>query len=367
MIPIVAPARWFARHREQVDAALAEVVAGGQYILGPRVAGFERAFAEFCASAHAVAVASGTDAVTLSLRALGATGKEVITSAHTAIATVAAIECAGAIPVLADIDPRSLCLCPQSVASLLSPRTRAIVAVHIFGHPADITGLRAVIGTRDVALVEDCAQAHGARIGARPVGSFGAAAAFSFYPTKNIGALGDAGAVVTADEPMAAVLRQLRQYGWDEDRCSQRQGQNSRMDELQAAVLALRLADFPAAFARRQHIARRYSQALAGHPCVLAPATAPGVTHAFHLYVVRSPRRDELAAALHDAGIETARHYAVPVHRQSAYRGVARTRSLAEVERLYAEMLSIPIYPELSDDEVDRICEALAGWRPGRN
>ena len=364
-IPVAAPVRWFEQHRQEVASALAGVVSGGQYILGPRVAEFERLFAEFCACPHAVAVASGTDAITLSLRVLEVAGKEVITSAHTATATVAAIECAGATPVLADIDPVTHCLSPASVASLLSPRTRAIVPVHIFGHPADLDGLRAVIGPRDIALVEDCAQAHGARIGDRPVGGIGLAGAFSFYPTKNIGALGDAGAVVTHDECVARQLRQLRQYGWDETRCSQLHGQNSRMDEVQAAILALRLADFPAAFRRRQQIAQRYNEALANHPHVLAPQTAPGATHAFHLYVVRTSRPDALAAQLLAAGIETARHYATPIHRQPAYRDILRAESLRNVERLYETMLSVPIDPELTDQEVDRICEALSRERAG--
>jgi dTDP-4-amino-4,6-dideoxygalactose transaminase len=366
-IPIAAPVRWFEQHQQAVAAAVAGVVSGGQYILGPRVEAFERAFAAFCACPHAVAVASGTDAITLALRVLDVAGKEVITSAHTAMATVAAIECAGATPVLADIDPASHCLCPESVASVLSPRTRAIVAVHIFGHPADLHGLRAVTGSGDIGLVEDCAQAHGASIDGSPVGSFGLAGAFSFYPTKNIGALGDAGAVVTRDEHVARQLRQLRQYGWDETRRSLLHGQNSRMDEVQAAILALRLADFPAAFARRQQIAQRYNEALANHPHVLAPETAPGATHAFHLYVVRTSRPDALAAQLLAEGIQTARHYTTPIHRQPAYRDILRAKSLRNVERLYETMLSIPVYPELTDQEVDRICEALSRWRAGGN
>ena len=364
-IPIAAPVRWFEQHQQAVAAAVAGVVSGGQYILGPRVDAFESAFAAFCACPHAVAVASGTDAITLGLRVLDVAGGEVITSAHTAVATVAAIERAGATPVVADIDPVTHCLCPESVASVLSPRTRAIVAVHIFGHPADLPGLRAVSGARDIGLVEDCAQAHGARIDGRPVGSFGLAGAFSFYPTKNIGALGDAGAIVTHDEHVARQLRQLRQYGWDETRCSQLHGQNSRMDEVQAAILALRLADFPPAFLRRQQIAQRYNDALANHPHVLAPQTAPGATHAFHLYVVRTAQPEALAAHLLAQGIQSARHYAAPIHRQPAYRDILRAKSLRNVERLYKTMLSIPIYPELTDREVHRICEALSSWRAG--
>lgn len=364
-IPVAAPVRWFEQHRQEVATALAGVVSGGQYILGPRVTEFEQLFAQFCACPHAIAVASGTDAITLSLRVLEVAGKEVITSAHTATATVAAIERAGATPVLADIDPVTHCLSAESVASLLSLRTRAIVPVHIFGHPADIDGLRAVIGPRDIALVEDCAQAHGARIGDQPLGGLGLAGAFSFYPTKNIGALGDAGAIVTHDDLLARQLRQLRQYGWDEMRCSQLHGQNSRMDEVQAAILALRLADFPASFRRRREIARRYDAALANHPAVLAPVTAAGATHAFHLYVVQARHRDALAADLRAQGIQTGRHYATPMHRQPAYRTIARAKSLRNVERLYERMLSVPIYPELTDHEVDRICEALSGWRAG--
>jgi dTDP-4-amino-4,6-dideoxygalactose transaminase len=331
--------------------------------MGERVAKFESQFADFCQTRHAVAVASGTDALALSLRALGAGGGEVITSAHTAIATIAAIELAGATPVLADINPLSRCVDIGSVASLLNERTRAIVPVHIYGHPADINGLRKLVAGADIAIVEDCAQAHGATLEGCPVGGLGDAGAFSFYPTKTIGAMGDAGAIVTNSDELFRTLRSLRQYGWDRHRMSQRSGQNSRMDTLQAAILSMQLAGFEERFERRQLIAQRYRDALSHQPHIEAPGIMPGIRHGYHQFVVQCENRDALASALEAGGVESGRHYACPVHAHPAYGGLRRAESLAEVEKLYDRMLSIPIYPELGDEEVDVICHILTTWR----
>lgn len=359
-IPVADPSRWFRRHAAEVAAAQARVLESGQFILGPEVARFEQEFAAFCAAEHAVAVASGTDALTLALYALGAAGGEVVTSAHTAVATLAAIERAGARPVLADIDASGHCLAPASVQKRLGPDTRAILAVHMHGHPANMAALGELAAVRGVPVVEDASQAHGARIGGAPVGSIGIAGAFSFYPTKTIGGMGDAGAVVTSDPQLARDLRRLRQYGWDDVRISQRSGFNSRMDEVQAALLRLRLRYFDEDFARRQALAARYLQALAGASSITAPAVAPGVTHGFHHFVVQSPEREELARFLASRGIGSARYYEQPVYEHPAYAGLRAAGDFGNTQQLYATMLALPVFPELADDEADRIVQALA-------
>lgn len=363
-VNLAEPRRWFEAHAEEVHAALAAVISDGRYILGPQVARFERVFAEAQGAAHAVAVASGTDALAVTLRALDVAGGEVITSAHTATATLAAIELAGAQPVLADVDPASRCLAPASVASLVGERTRAIVPVHLYGHPADMAPLLELAAGRELPVVEDCAQAQGAFLDGRAVGTFGRAGAFSFYPTKNLGALGDAGAVVTDDAALAARLRELRQYGWNDQRQAQQAGTNSRMDELQAAILNLRLTGFAKAMERRRAIAARYSRALTGHPCISTPQQGPGALHAWHLYVVECDDRDGLAAHLARAGIGTGVHYRTPAHEQPAYRALRRAGSLDGVERLTPRILTLPCFPELTDAEVDRVIEALLAFRP---
>ena len=358
-IPIADPGRWFAEHRGELESLFTDVCLQGQYIMGPQVTAFEHQFADFCHTSHAVAVASGTDALALSLRALGASGGEVITSAHTAIATISAIEMAGATPILADIDPVSLCIDVSSVGTLLTAQTRAIVAVHIFGHPADVAGLQQLVAGSDIAIVEDCAQAHGARLAERPVGGLADAGAFSFYPTKNIGVMGDAGVIVTNSQELDQKLRELRQYGWDDDRISQASGYNSRMDSLQAAILSVRLAAFENDFERRQSIARRYLYALSHQPVISAPVTLPDITHGYHQFVVQCDNPDALAVSMEAHGVQHGRHYRLPVHAHPAYAGLRRAASLANVEQLYARMLSIPIFPELLDAEVDLICQIL--------
>lgn len=362
-IPIAAPGRWFTENQCDLENLFSDVCNEGLYILGPRVDAFERQFADFCQTRHAVAVASGTDALALSLRALGVSGGEVITSAHTAIATLSAIEMAGATPVLADIHPVSLCIDVTSVASVLTDKTRAIVPVHIFGHPADMVGLRKLVRGTAIAIVEDCAQAHGARIDGRPVGGLADAGAFSFYPTKTIGALGDAGAIVTNSDELSRKLRSLRQYGWDKNRLSECSGQNSRMDALQAAVLSFRLAGFEERFERRQAIVQRYRDALMQQQHIMPPGSLVEVIHGYHQFVVQCKDPNALALEMGGRGIQSGRHYSYPVHAHPAYRYLRRAESLARVESLYGRMLSIPIYPELGDGEVDVICDCLASWK----
>ena len=353
--------RAVAEEREELDAALAAVLDSGQFVLGERVAAFEDAFAAFCGARHAVGVASGTDALTLALQAVGVGhGDEVVTAANTCVPTVAAIEAAGAVPVLVDVDGETCTLSPASVEAALTPRTRAVVPVHLYGQCADMAPILELARDRGLRVVEDAAQAHGAEYGGRRAGTLGHAAAFSFYPTKNLGALGDAGAVVTDDEEVAERARLLRSYGERERYESVVPGRNSRLDALQAAVLAARLPRLEAWAERRRELARRYGAALAGTG-VAAPVEAAGRRHAYHLYVVRTPRRDELRAELAARGVETLVHYPRPVHRHPAYERLAgEPGALAASERLCEEVLSLPLYPQLTDDEAEHVAASVA-------
>ena len=360
MIPGANPAAQYLKSKAAIDAAIARVLSGNAYVLGPEVKAFEAEFAAWVGVAHGVGVANGTDAVHLALRALGVgRGDEVITVSHTAVATVAAIELAGATPVFVDIDPRTYALDPRRLADALSSKTKAVVAVHIYGHPVDLESVLAVTEPCGIPVVEDCAQAHGARIGARRVGSLGRISAFSFYPTKNLGAIGDGGAVVTDDAELARKVRELREYGWHDRYVSATTGLNSRLDELQAAILRVKLARLDEDNDLRRRIAERYREGLTGTRLSL-PVESSGNRHVFHLYVVRSEGRDELLTRAREAGIGVAIHYPVPIHLQPAYAGRLRgSDRLSETERAAKEVLSLPIYPELEDQDVDRVIAAL--------
>ena len=360
-IPVANPLAQVQALQAELSSALQRVLTSGHYILGPEVTAFENEFAQWLGAAHAIGVASGTDAVALALRAVGVLpGQEVITVSHSAVATVAAIEQVGAVPVWVDIDPLTRCLDATMVERALSPKTAAIVPVHIFGQAADMKALIELAQRHYLQIVEDCAQAHGAKIGERNVGTFGHAAAFSFYPTKNLGAVGDGGAVVTHDAAVAARVRSLRQYGWEERYISSATGFNSRLDELQAALLRVKLAHLPADLARRQQIAATYTKALAGHAWISAPTVTPGTTHAWHLYVVECDDPQHLAAHMAKREIGSARHYPLAIHQQPAYRGRLRgEQQLHVTERLYRRMLTVPLFGELTDDQVARVAQAL--------
>jgi len=353
----------YRRLQTEIDAATARVMSSGWYILGPEVAAFESEFAAYLGVEQAVGVASGTDAVLLALRALGiGPGDEVITVAHTAVATVAAIELAGATPRLVDIDAATYTLDPAQLAAAITPRTRAVVPVHLYGAPADMDAVLAVAHAHGLLIVEDCAQAHGARYRGRMVGALGDAAAFSFYPTKNLGALGDGGAVATNRPEVAERLRLLRQYGWRERYVSDVTGYNSRLDELQAAILRVRLRHLDAENTARRRLAARYDAALAGLPITLPTARADDRA-VYHLYVIRTAVRDALAAHLRARGIGTGVHYPVPVHRQPAYAHLGcGPGSLPATEAAAAEVLSLPMYPDLLPTAVDTIAAAIRDY-----
>lgn len=340
----------------EVRAALERVLARGWFILGPEVEAFEREFAQACGAGHAVGVANGTDALELAVRALGiGPGDEVITVANAGGYSSTAIRAAGARPVYVDVEPRSLNMDPAALAGALTARTRAVIVTHLYGRMAEMPRLLEVAQRAGVPVIEDCAQAHGAAHHGRPAGSWGAAGCFSFYPTKNLGAVGDGGAVVTSDGALAERLRRLRQYGWTEKyRSGLGGGRNSRLDEMQAAVLRAKLPHLPAFNARRRAVARAYQEALRGAPLELPEEL--GEQYVAHLYVVRTARRDALRAALAARGISAEVHYPVPDHWQEPWREPA---ALPVTERAAREVLTLPCFPEMTGEEVALVGRAV--------
>jgi dTDP-4-amino-4,6-dideoxygalactose transaminase len=362
MIPVFDYLRGHARIREEVETAIGRVLASGKLILGPEGEALEAEFARYVGVDFAVGVGSGTDALVVALRALGiGPGDEAITVGHTAAATVQAIGEVGAAPRLVDVDDRSLLIDPQHAAAAIGPRTRAIVPVHLYGHPAAMPAILALASRHGLAVVEDCAQAHGARIARRHVGSFGTIGCFSFYPTKNLGAYGDGGMCVTDDPMLAERMRRLRFHGFDAARVAQLAGINSRLDEVQAAVLRVKLRHLDGWLAARRAHARHYLEELEGAPLRLPP-TAAGTEPAWHLFVVRLEQRARIIESLTRAGIGCAVHYPQPVHRMPAYdRLGCGPGSLPVTERAAREVLSLPMFPELEPGEVEAVCRALRG------
>ena len=362
-IPFNGLSRGVAELRDELDAAVARVFNSGWFVLGQEGAAFERELAAASGSKHAVGVASGTDAIEVALRALGlGAGDEVVTQANTCVPTVAAIERAGATPVLCDVEPAAGTMDPESLAGALGERTRAVVPVHLYGQCADTDAIAEVCAERGVAVVEDCAQAVGATLRGRPAGTIGALGCLSFYPTKNLGALGDGGAVVTDDPVLDERLRLVRQYGQSDRYRHVTEGVNSRLDELQAALLRARLPHLELWTERREQIAAAYTGALAVGP-VRPLAQLPERRHVFHLYVVEAPDRAALQEHFAERGIGTLVHYPTPVHRHPPYVRLADGPvPLTVSERLCEHILSLPLYPELSDAEVERVAEALRAF-----
>ena len=364
MIAQADPKAGYLAQKQEIDAAVAGVLARGAYILGPEVDAFEVEFASFIGTGFAIGVASGTDAITLVLKALGiGPGDGVATVSHTATATAAAIELAGATPVLVDVEPESFGMGPAALERLLKAPPlpiRAVVPVHLYGRPAPIAAIMALAERHGAVVLEDASQAHGAAVDGRRVGGFGAAGAFSLYPTKNLGAFGDAGVLVTRDQELAARARRLREYGWRRRFVAETPGMNTRLDELQAAILRVKLRRLDEANARRRAIARAYAEGLDGLP-LARPGEGAGETCVWHQYVIRCDDRDGLRARLGEAGVGTAIHYPAPVHLQDAYAGrlPLGPGGLPVTEQLAGEILSLPIYPELGDDAVGKVIEAV--------
>jgi dTDP-4-amino-4,6-dideoxygalactose transaminase len=353
--------------RAELDAAVTRVIDSGWYILGPEVRAFEEAFAAFCAARYCIGVANGTEALQLALTALGVgSGDEVITVANAGIYQAITIVAVGARPVFVDVDASSHTMDPAALAAAITPRTRAIMPVHLYGRMADMDAIMAVADRYGIPVIEDCAQAHGATWRGKPAGSIGALGCFSFYPTKNLGALGDGGAIATNDETLAEKVRRLRQYGWERKYYTRDAGGlNSRLDELQAAILTVKLRHLPAWNARRRAIAAQYRTLLADTGLIL-PEAPPDGDHVYHLYVVHTSARDVLQAGLRDEGIGTDIHYPLPAHRQPTYASFAPPGGLPTTERLAQEILSLPMFPELTDNEVHAVAaavkRALRGW-----
>lgn len=367
-IPQTDPRAAYLAQRAAIDSAISRVLEGGFYLLGREVEAFEAAFADFIGVGHAIGVGNGTDAIELALRAcdIGA-GDLVFTVSHTAVATVAAVERAGATAVMVDVEPGTYTMAPHELSRALkatkSGRLAAVLPVHIYGQPAELSALAEVARRHGLRLIEDCAQSHGALYCGKPAGSIGDIACFSFYPTKNLGALGDGGMVLTSDSSLAVALREIREYGWRDRYVSARVGINSRFDAIQAAILSVKLNNLAADNARRQTIAARYDLGLNGLPLAL-PVRRTNATHVFHQYVIRLAERDALRDRLRAAGIGTGIHYPVPVHRQPAYNGrlAYGPSGLGVTERAAPQILSLPIYPQLSDEAVDRVIAEIRAF-----
>jgi dTDP-4-amino-4,6-dideoxygalactose transaminase len=358
-VPFANFPRTVEQLRPELDAAIARVLDSGWFLLGREGEQFEQEFADWVGAPHAVGCASGTDAIELILRAAGVgESDEVVTQANTCVPTVAAIARAGATPVLCDVEPDAGTIDPASLEQVLSPRTRAIVPVHLYGQMGDIDAVVALARERGIVVVEDCAQAHGASAGGRAAGTIGIAGAFSFYPTKNLGALGDGGAVVTSDPALDERLRLVRQYGQADRYHHVSEGVNSRLDELQAALLRVRLARLDAWNERRRAIAEHYAEALAGSG-VEPLRRLPGREHVFHLFVARAPDRERFQAVLEERGVATLVHYPRPVHGHPPYEALGRGPvALTNSEWLSERVVSLPIYPELTDAEVEYVADA---------
>lgn len=363
------PGASFRAHADEIRAAIERVLGSGQYILGPEVAAFEAEFALYQGGGETIAVANGTEAIELALRAVGvAPGDRVATVANTVSATAAAIQQIGAEPMWVEIDPATMLMSPTALEAVLSrngPAIKAVVPVHLYGQVAEMPAILAAARRHGARVVEDCAQAHGAVRADRRAGTWGDAAAFSFYPTKNLGALGDGGAVFTASRDVAERVRLLRQYGWKERYVSAVPGRNSRLDEIQAAILRVKLRHLDAENAARQVLAGRYTAKLGGDADVLRrglrlPAAANGEVPAWHQYAVRLPAREALREYLAAREIRAAVLYPMPLHRQPAYAqpGVA----LPETERACAEVLCLPLHPALTLADVDRVCGEILAW-----
>jgi dTDP-4-amino-4,6-dideoxygalactose transaminase len=364
MIPFGDPSASYQAHKIEVDNAIQRVLDSGWYVLGKQVNAFEEEFASFHGeNLHAVGVANGTDAIALCLRGLGlGLGDEVITPSHTAVATVAGIEQAGCSPVFADIDPASRCIDPQSIEERIGSKTRAIMPVHIYGQPAEMHKILEIGKTYQLEVIEDCSQAHGAEIDGQKVGTFANLSAFSCYPTKNLGGTGDGGIILCRSKDFANKMKSLRQYGWNEHRESTTTGFNSRLDEMQAAILRVKLTHLSDDNEKRRSIAQRYNNAFK-YLSITLPSQNTNELHAMHLYVIKCEQRDELLKHLRSKGVGASLHYPLAVHQHTAYSN--RIRGGAELpmtEQFYQKNLTLPMFPELSEEQVEHIISSVISW-----
>lgn len=366
MIKFLDIQRITASFEPKLSAEVQRVVSSGWYLLGEEVAKFEKAFAEYCDSTHCISVANGLDALTLILMAWRemygwSEGDEVIVPANTYIASILSITRAGLTPILCEPNDEDALIDVNEMNLLVTPRTRAIMVVHLYGQVCNMDSVRLTAHQHGLKIVEDCAQAHGALYKGTRVGALGDAAAFSFYPGKNLGALGDGGAVVTSDRLLARTVRTLANYGSQEKYVHVNKGMNSRLDEVQAAILGVKLTRLDADNDRRRQLARRYIKRI-DNPMVRTPQVRSWLGHVFHLFTVRCEHRDELQKHLTEQGIQTQIHYPIPPHRQEAYREWNHL-SLPVTERIHREILSLPISPVMTDDEVQRVIDAVNSFK----
>jgi len=365
-IPLVDLRAQYATIRNEVRRAIDEVLDSMQLTIGPNVRAFDKEWAEYCGTAHAIGVGSGTDALQLAIRACGvSSGDEVITVSHTFFATVEAIVYANARPILVDVDERSMLMDIASVASRITPRTKAIIPVHLYGRTVDLKPLRQLTQDRGITIIEDAAQAHGALLDdGRKAGAGGRVNCFSFYCSKNLGAYGEAGSITTNDEKLADDLRALREHGQSTRYYHPIVGYNARLDEIQAAILRIKLRRLDEWNARRQAIAARYNEQLAGLD-VITPEIPSGGRHVFYCYAIRVPggRRDALRAYLTERGIGTQIHYPVPIHMQEAAQFLGyRKGDLPVTEKVAGEVLSLPMFAELTDAQIDRVAASVTDF-----
>jgi dTDP-4-amino-4,6-dideoxygalactose transaminase len=368
-IPFFAFKRKYApgsADREQVKKIVDEVLDRGIFIMGPEVKRFEECFADYIGAKHAVGLNSGTDAIYLALRAIGVKpGDEVITVSHTATPTVSAIRLTGALPVFVDVDPHTLCMDPALIEDAITSKTRAIVPVHIYGHPCDMNAIMDIAVAHHLPVIEDACQAHGAAVGGKKVGTIGTIGCFSFYPTKNLGALGDGGAIVTNDPTLAEKVRELRNYGEATKFHNVIEGTNSRLDEIQAAVLNWALDSLDKNNQSRQRLADLYIKELGTAPLTLPPLSRGTSERVWHLFVIQveAEQRDTLKAHLAEKGIETMIHYPTPVFKQPAYGFLDYTADDLPVTTTASQkILSLPLYPELTTEEVRAITKEIKSF-----
>ena len=372
MILPANPKAGYISHKKEFDEAIMEVMDSGWYILGSKVKAFEENFAKYLNTGHCIGVASGTDAVHFALRICGVhAGDYVITVSHTAVATVSAIDWIGATPVLVDIDADTFTIDPQKVIDTIKlyskNKIKVLIPVHLYGHPAKMNEMKEIAGDYDLKIVEDCAQAHGSMVDGKYAGSIGDCGAFSFYPTKNLGAFGDAGAVVTNNDDLADKLRMLQQYGWKHRYISEDWGYNSRLDEIQAAILLTKLNWLEENNRRRRKIAEKYNQGLSDLPIEL-PIENEGYYHTYHQYVVKCDNREALRKYLKKNNIMTSILYPVPIHRQKGYKNRIKLGAggLSISEDISAKILCLPIYPELEDQQIDFVLDHIRNYFSGK-
>lgn len=359
-IPLINPRASYLACKEEIDTAIARVMESGRYILGQEVSAFEREFTAYIGVQYGIGVGSGTEALHVALQACGVKpGDEVITVSHTAVATVAAIQLCGARPLLVDIDPHTFVIDANQIERAITSRTKAIIPVHLYGNMAEMQSIRSIADRHGLRIVEDCAQSHGASYGGQKSGVWGNIAAFSFYPTKNLGAFGDAGMVVTNDPELGDRVRLLREYGWRQRYVSEIPGLNSRLDELQAAILRVKLRYLDRWNEERRKKAKTYTEMLAPLG-VICPSEGSGVKHVYHLYVIRTRERDALQIFLKEKGIETLIHYPIPIHLQKAYEVLGyRQGDLPVTEQCSSEILSLPLFPEIKESEMEEVIQSI--------